>query len=842
MALRTLCRTGAGLLAFLQVLSAPPRSLDPALVLERLVTAPDLVTPIGCAVDSRGRIAVLESHTHFPPEDYSGPKSDRILLFPPRASGSARVLVTDGIRWGMQLAVDREDSLYLTHRNGVIRFEVTGDPPKVSGRRDLVVMETRGDYPHNGLGGMTFGPDGWLYLGTGENLGLEYSLQGVDGRRVTLPAGSGGVVVRCRPDGSGLEGVAKGFWNVFGMACDAHGRVFAVDNDPDSRPPCRLIHVIHGGDYGFQFRHGRDGLSPLIAWDGELPGTLGMMSGTGEAPSSVLDAARTRFPSTFGNTLLVASSWDHRLERHRAVPVGASLRSTPEVLVEGDEDFRPVSLAAAPDGSVVFTDWVKSDYPVHRSGALWRLAARTPADSPPSSLPPPSPAEQTRLAWESLDPPQESGRQRLLEAAGETDPFLRAAAIHQLARTAPETLSAWWPEVTGPRRASLLLAIRRALSRSGAQGVPVASWIRNGLRDPHPDVRIVALIWALEDAVGDVGAASPDVLAGIEVPPRLAALHALAVRGSQPAPATPAPDAGDDGEVRTFPTGRPVSAAVVQEAMAVAFNEGLPVFLRREAVQDLAGTLDPQAVTGLQRLAQNRAAAESLRCEAILSLTGGHEDHVSGLRDLLQDPSEEVALELARALRPWTAADGIRSALEAATTAGRPQLAAVAAAVLGRPASRPHSFEDWMRFLEAAPGNPERGSRVFRSADTACIRCHQVLGRGGALGPDLSAIRRGADRGKLLRALLEPSRDIAPQFADHQVETLQGDRYSGRLIAQGPDGSLILAHGQDQMTRIPGSLVKTSAPGRLSLMPEGLLDPLSAAEVRDLMAFLESLR
>ncbi|MBN8249108.1 MAG: c-type cytochrome, partial [Verrucomicrobia bacterium] len=193
-------------------------------------------------------------------------------------------------------------------------------------------------------------------------------------------------------------------------------------------------------------------------------------------------------------------------------------------------------------------------------------------------------------------------------------------------------------------------------------------------------------------------------------------------------------------------------------------------------------------------------------------------------------------------LRPWTATDGVRPALEVAMTAGRARLAAVAAAILGRAATCPQSFDAWMRFLEAAPGNPDRGSRVFRSAEAGCIRCHQIFGRGGALGPDLSAIRRGADRGKLLRSLLDPSRDIAPQFADHQVETTGGDRYSGRLLSQEPDGSLTIAHGQDQQTRIPGRLVKSSTPGTLSLMPEGLLDSLSAEEVRDLIAYLESLR
>ena len=48
-----------------------------------------------------------------------------------------------------------------------------------------------------------------------------------------------------------------------------------------SCPPCRLIDVVMGGDYGYKFRYGRSGLHPYTAWNGEIPGTLPMVAGTG---------------------------------------------------------------------------------------------------------------------------------------------------------------------------------------------------------------------------------------------------------------------------------------------------------------------------------------------------------------------------------------------------------------------------------------------------------------------------------------------------------------------------------------------------------------------------------
>ena len=70
-----------------------------------------------------------------------------------------------------------------------------------------------------------------------------------------------------------------------------------MDNDPDSRPPCRLLHIVEGGDYGYRFRNGRKGVHPFTAWNGELPGTLPMVAGTGEAPCGVLSYEANNLPA-----------------------------------------------------------------------------------------------------------------------------------------------------------------------------------------------------------------------------------------------------------------------------------------------------------------------------------------------------------------------------------------------------------------------------------------------------------------------------------------------------------------------------------------------------------------
>ncbi len=44
-----------------------PVSLDPRLVVERFAAAPDIVQPIALCFDTKGRLLVVESHTHFRP-------------------------------------------------------------------------------------------------------------------------------------------------------------------------------------------------------------------------------------------------------------------------------------------------------------------------------------------------------------------------------------------------------------------------------------------------------------------------------------------------------------------------------------------------------------------------------------------------------------------------------------------------------------------------------------------------------------------------------------------------------------------------------------------------------
>jgi putative membrane-bound dehydrogenase-like protein len=417
-----------------------PVSADRRFVVELFAVSPDIVQPIALDFDAKGRLLVVESHTHFRPANYTGPKFDRIrMLQDTDGDGKADKFTTfyEGTTYTMDLAVHPDGSVYVATRNEIIRLRDTKGTGTADEKTRIAFLDTKGNYPHNGLCGLSFDSKGDLNFGIGENLGEPYKLIG-SGDTTLTGGGEGGNVYHCTADGKKLRRVATGFWNPFGSCRDIYGRLFVVDNDPDASPPCRLLHVVEGGDYGFQFRYGRAGRHPFQAWNGELPGTLPMVVGTGESPCEVISYESDGLPDEYRGELLVPAWADHRVERYTLKPKGASFTAERKPFIQGGKEFHPSGLTVAPDGSLFVSDWGSKSYPLHGKGAIWHIKwkdakpEKRPAD-PKEAIK--SKDRKTRETAARELAKTEKGRHELRSVLTSEDVRLRATALAALIDT-----------------------------------------------------------------------------------------------------------------------------------------------------------------------------------------------------------------------------------------------------------------------------------------------------------------------------------------------------------------------------------------------------------------------
>ncbi|MCH8829928.1 MAG: c-type cytochrome, partial [Planctomycetes bacterium] len=142
----------------------------------------------------------------------------------------------------------------------------------------------------------------------------------------------------------------------------------------------------------------------------------------------------------------------------------------------------------------------------------------------------------------------------------------------------------------------------------------------------------------------------------------------------------------------------------------------------------------------------------------------------------------------------------------------------------------------------ALQGDLERGRKLFfNTAGVQCINCHAIQKRGKNLGPDLSKIGKKYNRAQLLETILQPSKKIEPKYLSYLVETKRGRVLTGLLVSRSAQ-EIVLKDNKLKLIRIPAANVETIVPQRKSIMPELLLQEMTAEQVADLLTFLASLK
>ncbi|MFG0332703.1 MAG: HEAT repeat domain-containing protein, partial [Maioricimonas sp. JB049] len=136
-------------------------------------------------------------------------------------------------------------------------------------------------------------------------------------------------------------------------------------------------------------------------------------------------------------------------------------------------------------------------------------------------------------------------------------------------------------------------------------------------------------------------------------------------------------------------------------------------------------------------------------------------------------------------------------------------------------------------------GDPHRGEQVYRRSELSCLKCHSVGDAGGQVGPNMRSLGTTAQPDYIVDALLHPDKHVKEGYQTIVVLTDAGNVVSGIKTRQ-TDTELLLRDAEDRMLQIPLDQIEEQANGA-SLMPAGLADKLTRAELVDLVAFLWAL-
>ena len=140
-----------------------------------------------------------------------------------------------------------------------------------------------------------------------------------------------------------------------------------------------------------------------------------------------------------------------------------------------------------------------------------------------------------------------------------------------------------------------------------------------------------------------------------------------------------------------------------------------------------------------------------------------------------------------------------------------------------------------------AGGDALRGKAVFEGQRTSCVTCHTVQGRGGRIGPDLTTTGARRTTRDLLEAILYPSSSLARGFETFGVLTNDGKVHTGLILSETIDAIRLRTTQQTEVT-VRRSDIEEFQPSAVSVMPTGLDRTMSEDELRDLVAYLETLK
>lgn len=170
---------------------------------------------------------------------------------------------------------------------------------------------------------------------------------------------------------------------------------------------------------------------------------------------------------------------------------------------------------------------------------------------------------------------------------------------------------------------------------------------------------------------------------------------------------------------------------------------------------------------------------------------------------------------------------------------GDPSLSKVVTEAWGElrdtPADRRKLMAEWKAKLPAealARADLSNGRAQYQKA---CASCHVLYGEGQKVGPDLTGSGR-SNIDYLLENIIDPAAAVPADFRMTVLALKDGRLLTGLVIAR--NNQTLTLRTPTETRAVPLADVEETKPSPLSLMPDGLLQTFSEAQVRDLFAYL----
>jgi putative membrane-bound dehydrogenase-like protein len=256
----------------------------------------------------------------------------------------------------------------------------------------------------------------------------------------------------------------------------------------------------------------------------------------------------------------------------------------------------------------------------------------------------------------------------------------------------------------------------------------------------------------------------------------------------------------------------------VNAALTGLLDAKQPQEIQRAAVVAIGSFTQPETAALL--LGKWRTGTPALRSEIVLAMLGGRNRLLPLLQAIQNGDLPANQVPFAR-----------RAVLLRSTDAQVKELATKLFSD-GAPGPRKEVVAKYQAAL-LMKGDAARGRKIF---ETTCATCHRVGDVGKDVGPNLATIRQW-NPDQVLINILDPNREVAPNFVGYTVETRDGRTLDG-IIADESASSLTLKRAEGVTETVLRRDIAAITGSGLSLMPEGLESGVTVEQMADLIAFL----